>query len=131
MTILDNMGDEGLLVSTSDYTNKNPATSYKRRRPVKGEPVNKMDQTCIDTDDDDFEFEDARKEEQDDVMANDISAFMVSRGNITKHQFDLSQGQSKMIKDKVLDSQFLESEEHKETGPNEAGTESGDYKAMI
>ena len=92
MTILDGMGgdDEGLLVSTSQYTQKNPAVSYRRRRPVKGEPVNKMDLTCIDTDDDDFEFEDARKEEQDDIIGNDVSAFMVSRANITKHQFDLS-----------------------------------------
>jgi hypothetical protein len=56
MTILDGMGDENL----SDYVNTNPSMSYRKRRPVKGEKVNKMDQTCIDTDDDDFEFEDAR-----------------------------------------------------------------------
>lgn len=35
-----------------------------QRRPKRGEKVNKNDVTCIDTDDDDFEFEDARKEEE-------------------------------------------------------------------
>ena len=59
MTILEGMGDQDLLASTSEYMQKNPAAGYKRRRPVKGEKVNVMDQTCIDTDDDDFEFEDA------------------------------------------------------------------------
>ena len=73
-----------MLASGSDYMISNPAAGYRRRRPVKGEKVNVMDQTCIDTDDDDFEFEDARKEERDDIRQNDISAFMVSNTNATK-----------------------------------------------
>lgn len=84
MTILEGMGDQDLLASTSEYLHKNPAAGYKRRRPAKGEKVNVMDQTCIDTDDDDFEFEDARKEEQADIRKHDVSAYMVSNTNATK-----------------------------------------------
>jgi len=84
-TIIEGMGaDEDLLASGSDYMLSNPAAGYRKRRPVKGEKVNVMDQTCIDTDDDDFEFEDARKEEREDVRQNDVSAFMVSNANLTK-----------------------------------------------
>lgn len=48
--------------------------------------ANLMDQTCIDSDDDDLEFDDARKEENEDVLLHDISAFMVSKGNISRYQ---------------------------------------------
>ena len=98
MTILDGMGDEDLLMSDIDYVHKNPAATYKKRRPIKGEPVSKVDQTCIDTDDDDFEFDDAKKEERDDIRKHDVSAFMVSKANITKHQMELSNDQSRMVK---------------------------------
>lgn len=40
-----------------------------------------LDQTCLDSDDDDCEFEDARKEEEEDTIVSDVSAFMVSHGN--------------------------------------------------
>jgi hypothetical protein len=89
MTILEGMGDQDLLASTSDYMLSNPAAGFKRRRPIKGEKVNVMDQTCIDTDDDDFEFEDARKEEKDDIRKHDVSAFMVSNTNATKFKHSM------------------------------------------
>jgi hypothetical protein len=34
---------------------------------MKGDKIDKLDRTCIDTDDDDFEFEDADKEEEEDL----------------------------------------------------------------
>ena len=45
-----------------------------------------MVKTCVDSDDDDLEFEDAGKEEEQDQRNNDTSAFMVSRNNISKYQ---------------------------------------------
>ena len=68
-----------------------PGAYIKRRRPHKGEQVSRVDQTCIDTDDDDFEFEDARGEEIADVRQNDVSAFMVSKANQSKYQFQTKQ----------------------------------------
>ena len=47
--------------------------------------ISKMDQTCIDTDDDDLEFEDARKEEERDMYMHQTSAFMVKQENISKY----------------------------------------------
>ena len=45
-----------------------------------------MDQTCIDTDDDDLEFDNAEKEENEDQILHELSAFMVSRNNISRYQ---------------------------------------------
>jgi hypothetical protein len=59
MTIIDGMGDDDYLETlgtATEQSGKNAAKVYKRRRPMKGATVNKMDQTCIDTDDDDLEF---------------------------------------------------------------------------
>ena len=39
---------------------------------------NILDQTCIDTDDDDCEFDDAKKEEEEDNIVSNTSAFMIS-----------------------------------------------------
>jgi hypothetical protein len=56
---------------------------------MKGDKIDKLDRTCIDTDDDDFEFEDADKEEEED-MVGDVSAYMVSKNNVSKYQYDKS-----------------------------------------
>ena len=45
-----------------------------------------MDQTCIDTDDDDLEFESARQEENEDVMLHELSEFMVNKNNMSRYQ---------------------------------------------
>ena len=55
------------------------------RRPIGGGKVNKLDRTCIDSDDDDYEFEDAKQEEDIDNK-NNTSAYMISRGNVNKYQ---------------------------------------------
>jgi len=69
-------------------------SNYRVRRPVKGDKIDKMDRTCIDTDDDDFEFEDARKEEEEDLDLGDVSAYMVSKKNVRKYHNDQSRDQS-------------------------------------
>lgn len=61
------------------------ASNFRVRRPVKGDKIDKMDRTCIDTDDDDFEFEDARKEEEEDLDLGDVSAYMVSKKNVRSY----------------------------------------------
>jgi hypothetical protein len=45
-----------------------------------------MDQTCIDTDDDDLEFDNADQEENEDVLMHETSAYMVSKTNISRYQ---------------------------------------------
>jgi len=45
-----------------------------------------MDQTCIDTDDDDLEFDNAQKEENEDQATRALSAFMVSQHNVSRYQ---------------------------------------------
>ena len=63
---------------------------HRVRRPVKGDKIDKLDRTCIDTDDDDFEFEDARKEEEEDIKLNDVSAYMVSKNSVKNYQNNMS-----------------------------------------
>ena len=45
-----------------------------------------MDQTCIDTDDDDLEFDNAEQEENEDNYLHETSAYMVSKTNISRYQ---------------------------------------------
>ena len=86
----------------------------ERPRRVKG-MVNKMDQTCIDTDDDDKEFESARVEEEEDNYRNDTSAFMVSRTNASRFMNEtVNKGNNNgpndkkpLIPNKILDSMIL------------------------
>jgi|DEB0MinimDraft_12_1074336.scaffolds.fasta_scaffold55809_2 hypothetical protein len=47
-----------------------------------------MDRTYVDTDDDDEEFDDAKYEEQEDNILNDVSAFMVSKANMSRYVMD-------------------------------------------
>ena len=111
MTILEGMGDQDLLASTSEYMQKNPAAGYKRRRPAKGEKVNVMDQTCIDTDDDDFEFEDAQKEERDDNRQHDVSAFMVSNAKASKYKHSMMASEVEgQQKGDVLDYNYIDTD---------------------
>lgn len=58
----DEVDDEGdnLLASVAERTEKDGHRRSARAR------VNRLEQTCIDTDDDDFEFEDAHAEEEED-----------------------------------------------------------------
>ena len=44
-----------------------------------------MDQTCIDTDDDDYEFEDAQEEQEKDMIENHQTSFMVAQDNISRY----------------------------------------------
>jgi hypothetical protein len=73
-----------------------------------------MDKTCIDTDDDDFEFEDAKDEEEEDNYKNNTTAFMVSRNNTSKYINDtqvrntnLPEDKKVHIPNKILDSVLL------------------------
>ena len=44
-----------------------------------------MDITCIDSDDDNIEFDDADEEEYEDVTNKDVSAYMIAKNNISKY----------------------------------------------
>jgi hypothetical protein len=48
----------------------------------------KLDRTWVDQDDDDEEFDNATKEEQEDMTQNDISAFMVSNKELKSFLLD-------------------------------------------
>ena len=79
--------------------------SYRNRRrsTVKGKDGgNNMDQTCIDTDDDDLEFESARQEENEDVMLHELSEFMVNKNNMSRYQ--------EMTRDQIVETQEEEEE---------------------
>ena len=69
-----------------------------------------MDQTCVDTDDDNLEFEDAQIEEEEDNIVHDVSAFMVSKANISRYAQDRTakhvEGKP-IIPNKMLDSEYL------------------------
>ena len=76
----------------------------------------KMEKTYIDSDDDDFEFDDARKEEEQDVRKHDMSAFMVSKANVSRilertmgggAPSATNSAMPSHIPNKILDSQFL------------------------
>lgn len=84
-----------------------------RRTRIKGQ-VNQLDKTCIDTDDDDFEFESARQEEEEDNYRNDTTAFMVSKQNVSKfinetqiRNTQLPDDKKTHIPNKILDSMLL------------------------
>lgn len=73
-----------------------------------------MNKTCIDTDDDDFEFEDAKEEEEDDIYRNDTTAFMISRQNASRfinetmnRNTNLPNEKKAPIPNKILDSMLL------------------------
>ena len=69
-----------------------------------------MDQTCVDTDDDNLEFEDAQIEEEEDNILHDVSAFMVSKANISRYAQDRTAKHVKgkpIIPNKILDSEYL------------------------
>ena len=61
-----------------------------------------MDQTCIDTDDDDLEFLSAQQEEDEDNMLHEVSAFMVSKNNISRYQ--------EMTRDQIIETDANEEE---------------------
>ena len=72
--------------------------------------------------------------ELDDIKKHDVSAFMVSKANVSRYN-EMSKDQSRMIKDgNVLDLNYLKTEEddsYKEPKKNLRATESGDHRAMI
>jgi hypothetical protein len=76
----------------ADLTQDGLMLSMRRsRKPTKkGAKVNKNDVTCIDSDDDDFEFDDARQEEEDDLNRTGRSAYMVSRRNVAQYASEQS-----------------------------------------
>ena len=81
MTILGNQNNDAednelLASSRMEQPGGFTARSHRQRRDSVG--GNKMDQTCIDTDDDDLEFDDANHEENEDIVKHELSAFMVS-----------------------------------------------------
>mmetsp|Transcript_9471 Transcript_9471/g.14528 ORF Transcript_9471/g.14528 Transcript_9471/m.14528 type:complete len:91 (+) Transcript_9471:2472-2744(+) len=84
-----------------------------------------MDQTCIDTDDDDFELDGADREEKEDVLQNDVSAFMVSRSNISR--FRAKNDQSRVIPNKLLDTDIMNSG-HQSDKDRLSSVKSRDYK---
>lgn len=61
-----------------------------------------MDQTCIDTDDDDLEFDNAQREENEDQILHDLSAFMVSKNNISRYH--------EMTRDQIVETEAHEEE---------------------
>lgn len=70
-----------------------------------------MDQTCIDTDDDDLEFDNAEKEENEDQATRALSAFMVSQHNVSRYQ-EMTQ--------QILETDALEEDEEDEDPENAA-----------
>lgn len=70
--------------------------------------------TCIDTDDDNMEFEDAGPEEEDDVYNGNHGPYMVSKANVSKYVMDQSARNTQLppekqvhIPNKILDSVYL------------------------
>ena len=83
------------------------------KRRIRGQ-IKKQDQTCVDSDDDDFEFEDAKAEEQRDMQRYNASNFMIGQEAISQYIQDqtlknqtLDEGMKTHIPNKILDSQFL------------------------
>ena len=108
-----------------------------RRRSARAR-VNRLEQTCIDTDDDDFEFEDARAEEEEDQIVCEASAYMVSRTNRSRYvaeQASRVEGQrpgkaggKQLIPNKMLDSEILKDSEALGE-PGEMGTKYAELPA--
>jgi len=108
-----------------------------RRRSARAR-VNRLEQTCIDTDDDDFEFEDARAEEEEDQIVCEASAYMVSRTNRSRYvaeQASRVEGQGagkaggkQLIPNKMLDSEILKDSEALGE-PGEMGTKYAELPA--
>ena len=105
----DHEGDD-LLASVAEH-----AETDGQKRSAKAR-VNRLEQTCIDTDDDDFEFEDARAEEEEDQIVCETSAYMVSRTNRSKYMAEQAsrvevqragKGGEQLIPNKMLDSEIL------------------------
>lgn len=115
-SIVDN--DFQLLENAAEYRDDerildNSIAQEGRRTRIKGQ-VNQLDKTCIDTDDDDFEFESARNEEEEDINRNDTTAFMVSKQNVSKYinetqvrNTQLPDDKKVHIPNKILDSMLL------------------------
>ena len=96
-----------------------------RRRGTMGRMSGRGDVTCMDTDDDDLEFDNAEPEEYQDLVRKDLSTYMVSKANISKYNLDRTanheQTGAPIVPNKILDSMMLrESEEFekRETIPN-------------
>ena len=80
MTILENNDSEDeLLNSVNDHYSKGGMRQKVKNR------VNKLEQTCIDTDDDDLEFDSAKEEEEEDIHVHERSCFMVSNANMSRY----------------------------------------------
>lgn len=111
-------GDFELLENAAEYQNDETLMDQSvkhegRKTRIKGQ-VNQVDKTCIDTDDDDLEFEDAKNEEDDDNYRNDTTAFMVSRHNVSRYinetqtrNTHLPEEEKVQVANKILDSVYL------------------------
>jgi len=107
---VDHEGDN-LLASVAEH-----AETDGQKRSAKAR-VNRLEQTCIDTDDDDFEFEDARAEEEEDQIVCETSAYMVSKTNRSKYMAEQASRveverpaktrAKQIIPNKMLDSEIL------------------------
>lgn len=95
--------DDDLLRSSLVDTGKQPSARNRQRAGSIG--GNKMDQTCIDTDDDDLEFDNAQKEELEDQTQHELEAFMVSNQNISRYH--------------EMTQQILETDAHEEESYDE------------
>ena len=80
MQIIENNEEDLLLSEVADHFQKTGIRQKVKTR------VDKLEQTCIDTDDDDLEFDDAQEEEEEDIMVHDRSAFLVSKTNVSRYQ---------------------------------------------
>lgn len=66
-------------------------SNVSKKRSKRGPGLSaKLDRTWVDQDDDDEEFDNAVKEEQEDMTQNDISAFMVSNKELKSFMLDQS-----------------------------------------
>lgn len=77
----DDFNEDDMLMSETQVDITQGVAMGNRRGTNKG----KLEKTWIDSDDDDEEFEYASKEEEEDIIDNDVSAFMFSRPNISRY----------------------------------------------
>lgn len=97
--------DDQLLNSVNEYYSKGGIRQKVKNR------VNKLEQTCIDTDDDDLEFDSAKEEEEEDMMVHERSCFMVSRTNMSRYQEERSIRMGPGGMNKILDTNEIIGEE--------------------
>lgn len=96
------------MLAEESFFRMNP--NQPRARRLRGDRSAILEKTWIDNDDDEEEFDDAGREENEDIKKHDVSAFMVSQKNIRKFQDDMSRRHDGIIPNRVLESHILDTE---------------------